>query len=90
MPKENNKAVPPPPSTSADQSKRPVNANSNITVFISNLDFAVDVNKIIAVFEKEPGFKEVRLPSHYSGKNKGFGYVDFETPVSTLVVSCGH
>ena len=31
------------------------------------------------IFVKEPGFKEIRLVKHWSGKSKGYGYVDFET-----------
>jgi hypothetical protein len=33
------------------------------------------------VFKGLPGFKEVRLIKHWSGKSKGYGYVDFATAV---------
>lgn len=52
---------------------------SNLTVFISNLSFDVDEIKLKAIFEKQPGFKEVRLIKHWSGKSKGYGYVDFDS-----------
>lgn len=32
-------------------------------------------------FFKEPGFKEIRLVRNWSGKSKGYGYVDFDSAV---------
>ncbi len=57
------------------------NKYSNLTVFISNLSYDVDESKLENVFKGLPGFKEVRLIKHWSGKSKGYGYVDFATAV---------
>ena len=40
------------------------------------------INKKNKILKKLPGFKELRLIKHWSGKTKGYGYVDFETTVS--------
>lgn len=53
---------------------------SDHTVFISNLSYEVDEVKLAAIFEKEPGFIEIRLVRNWSGKSKGYGYVDFDSP----------
>ncbi|CAF0720727.1 unnamed protein product [Brachionus calyciflorus] len=52
----------------------------NCTVFISNIKFDVEEAKIRELFEKQPGFLCLRLIKHWSGKTKGYGYVDFEKP----------
>jgi len=52
-----------------------------LTVFISNLAYDVDESKLENLFKSLPGFKEVRIIKHWSGKTKGYGYVDFSTAV---------
>lgn len=51
---------------------------SDHTVFISNLSYEIDESKLRAVFEKEPGFKDIRIIKKWDGKSKGYGYLDFE------------
>jgi RNA recognition motif-containing protein len=55
---------------------------SDQTVFISNLSYDVDESKLQAIFEKVPGFQEIRLIRGWNGKTKGYGYVDFDSAVS--------
>ena len=50
------------------------------TVFIANLAFDVQEEAIREAFISAGPVKEIRIVKHeWSGKSKGFGYVDFET-----------
>jgi len=49
------------------------------TVFVSNLDFDVNENKIIEILGSSGNVKEVRLVKHPNGKSKGFAFVEFSS-----------
>jgi RNA recognition motif-containing protein len=65
---------------------RPVSGASkdSCTVFVSNLDFSITSEQIKDIFVKVGEISEVRLVTNFSGKSKGFAYVEFrdEFPVS--------
>lgn len=47
------------------------------TVFVSNLDFTVDDDKLKEVFSQFGTVADVRLVRSYKGLSKGFGYIEF-------------
>jgi RNA recognition motif-containing protein len=50
------------------------------TVFIANLAYDVDENAVRQALSSAGPIKEIRIVKHeWSGKSKGFGYVDFST-----------
>ncbi|GFO32792.1 squamous cell carcinoma antigen recognized by t-cells 3 [Plakobranchus ocellatus] len=52
-------------------------SKDNITVFVSNLDFALPEERLREVFQKCGQISNIRLVKNYKGKSKGFGYVEF-------------
>ncbi|CAF1247873.1 unnamed protein product [Adineta ricciae] len=81
--------APPPPATSvstpASSSSSstfvdPANTDHLNTVFIANLAYDIDEQKIRDALSPAGPIKDVRIVKHeWSGKSKGFGYVDFAT-----------
>lgn len=53
------------------------------TVFVSNLDFSVDDEKLREVFSQFGSVVDVRLVRNYKGLSKGFGYIEFADMEST-------
>ena len=53
------------------------------TVFVSNLDFSVDDDKLREVFSQFGSVVDVRLVRNYKGLSKGFGYIEFADMGST-------
>ncbi|XP_064613155.1 squamous cell carcinoma antigen recognized by T-cells 3-like [Liolophura sinensis] len=49
------------------------------TVFISNLLYSIDEERLREIFSQCGEITEVRLPKNFKGKSKGFGYVEFRT-----------
>ena len=49
------------------------------TVFVSNLDFSTDEKAIEEVMQASGEVSGVRLVKNYSGKSKGFAFVEFKT-----------
>lgn len=66
-------------STDTKKSSEHYKKFSDHTIFISNLSYDLDETKLAAVFEKSPGFKEIRLVRGWNGISKGYGYVDFDS-----------
>lgn len=50
-----------------------------LTVFVSNLDFSVDDDKLRAVFSQFGEIADIRLVRNYKGLSKGFAYIQFST-----------
>ncbi|XP_005099708.1 squamous cell carcinoma antigen recognized by T-cells 3 [Aplysia californica] len=59
-------------------------SKDNVTVFISNLDFSLEVDRLKEIFHKCGEITDIRLVSNYKGKSKGFGYVEFSDSNSVL------
>ncbi len=84
-------APPPPPAATAPIASSSTASSSSAsstskdtdhlnTVFISNLAFNVDEEAIRQALSSAGPIKEIRIVKHeWSGKSKGFGYVDFAT-----------
>ncbi|CAF0786412.1 unnamed protein product [Didymodactylos carnosus] len=67
--------------TSANHQSQPHSVsdlNSLTTVFVSNLPYDVNEDQIQQALSSAGKIKEVRLTKHWSGKSRGFGYVEFE------------
>ena len=73
---------PPPgfkPDVQQPQEEGQIKASGQNTIFLSNLDFAVNEEKIKEVMSSSGEVLDVRLVKNYSGKSKGFAYVHFGT-----------
>lgn len=57
----------------------------NRTVFVSNLDYSVGEAAIREVFTSLGTITELRLVKDFKGRSKGFCYVEFGSPVSSLL-----
>lgn len=63
---------------------KPELRNDNSSVFISNLGYTLEEpeEKLRTLFETCGPIKQIRLVSSNKGTFKGYGYVQFESPVS--------
>ena len=50
-----------------------------LTVFVSNLDFSIDDDRLRSVFSQFGEVADVRLVRNYRGLSKGFAYIQFST-----------
>ncbi|CAH8821747.1 unnamed protein product [Trichobilharzia szidati] len=53
-------------------------AKSDLTVFVSNLDYSTTEDQLRKTFEKCGELTSVRLVRDYAGRSKGFAYVEFK------------
>ena len=54
-------------------------ADDLLTVFVSNLDFKVDEDKLRQVFSEFGSISDIRLVKNYKGLSKGFGYIQYSS-----------
>lgn len=52
-------------------------SKDNVTAFVSNLDFSLEIERLRDIFHKCGQITDVRLVKNYKGKSKGYGYVEF-------------
>ena len=85
--KDDQPVKPPPGFKKATESstKERLEAGQN-TVFLSNLDFSVTEEKIKEVMSLTGEVLDIRLVKNYSGKSKGFAYVQFATSQAVQAV----
>jgi RNA recognition motif-containing protein len=60
-------------------------AKDNRTVFVSNLNYSVDDTTIKEVFSSLGTITDLRLVKDFKGRSKGFCFVEFSSPVSSLL-----
>ncbi|KAL4224155.1 Squamous cell carcinoma antigen recognized by T-cells 3 [Mactra antiquata] len=53
-------------------------SKESLTVFVSNLSFDIDEDKIKSFFDKCGAIDEIRLVKNFKGRSKGYAYVQFE------------
>jgi RNA recognition motif-containing protein len=54
-------------------------ADDLLTVFVSNLDFKVDEDKLRESFSQFGSITDIRLVKNYKGLSKGFGYIQYSS-----------
>jgi RNA recognition motif-containing protein len=57
----------------------------NRTVFVSNLNYSVDDTTLKEVFSSMGTITDLRLVKDFKGRSKGFCFVEFSSPVSSLL-----
>lgn len=57
----------------------------NRTVFVSNLDYSVDDGTIKEVFSSMGTVTDLRVVKDFKGRSKGYCYVEYSSPVSSLL-----
>jgi hypothetical protein len=57
----------------------------NRTVFVSNLDYSVGDATIREVFSSLGTVTDLRLVKDFKGRSKGYCYIEFSSPVSSLL-----
>jgi nucleolin len=77
-----NKRKDAPTSATETPTKRPKSdSTGSVSIFVGNLSWNIDQDWLASIFESVGGVVSARIiTDRDSGRPKGFGYVDFETP----------
>ena len=69
------------PAATETPSKRSKPDSGSVSIFVGNLSWNIDQDWLASIFESVGGVVSARIiTDRDSGRPKGFGYVDFETP----------
>lgn len=67
--------------TSVKKTKSNINSDKSATLWVGNLGWGVDDNALYEEFQNSEGLVGARIVTDKeTGRSRGFGYIDFETP----------